>query len=186
MNVVLIGLRGSGKSTCGKILARKLGWPFLDSDELVQERAGKPIWRVFEDSGEEGFNDLETEVIRQAARRDQVVIAAGGGSVQNARNVQELRRKGFVVHLGGSPKELWRRIEADNATASKEHRSSRNTQLKSEQDMEALLLQRSAAYSSARDVEVRVEHRVPDQIVAAIILLMRTRGLLSKDFQTEP
>ncbi len=177
-NVVLIGLRGTGKSTCGRILAERLERAFLDTDEIVQDRAGKTIREIFEEGGEKLFRRIESEVVLEAADRKNAVIATGGGAILDPKNVRKLKQCGFVVHLSGSPEELWRRIDADKATAHQRPSLTRNRSLSGIQELEELLLKRSAAYSRAREVEVRVENRSPIQIVDAILLLMRARHLL--------
>lgn len=182
MNVVLIGLRGTGKSTCGRLLAERLGWLFLDTDEVVQERAGKSIRELFESGGEPLFRQLESEVVRQAARHANAVLATGGGAILDPENVTDLRRQGFVIHLSGHPLELWRRIQADVASHAQRPPLVRGTTLGLE-ELERLLLSRSAAYSAARDVEVRVDDRTPEQVMEAMWLLLKARGLLPRNVQ---
>src|SRR5712692_104111 len=92
--VVLVGLSGSGKSTVGQLVATTLGVPYLDTDDVVAARAGKPVPQVFADEGEERFRDLETEVIVEhcrgvlhtPARLGHCVIATGGGAVLRPAN----------------------------------------------------------------------------------------------------
>ena len=177
MNVVLIGLRGTGKSTSGRLLAIRLGWAFVDTDEVVQERAGKSIRELFEEGGEALFRQLESEAVRQAARHPNIVIATGGGAVLDPENVADLQRQGFVIHLGGNPKELWRRIQADLASHAQRPPLLAGS-LSGPEELERLLLSRSAAYSEARDAEVRVDGRTPEQVVDAMLLLLKARGLL--------
>ena len=69
MNLVLIGYRGTGKTSVGKILAGRLGWAFVDTDAVIVERAGKTIRVIFAESGEKGFRDLETRAVREVASR---------------------------------------------------------------------------------------------------------------------
>lgn len=177
-NIVLIGLRGTGKSTCGRLLAKRLGRSFLDTDEIVQERAGKTVREIFAEGGEQRFRELESAVVREVAETRAAVIATGGGAVLDPGNVAPLRRTGFVVHLSASPHELWKRIETDVTSLHQRPRLTGSHALGGERELEELLLKRSAAYSSARDVEVRVEHRSPEHIVEAILLLMRARHML--------
>jgi len=177
MNVVLIGLRGSGKSTCGKLLAERLGWLFIDTDEVVQERAGKSIRELFDEGGEALFRQLESEAVRQAARHENAVIATGGGAVLDPENVADLRRQGFVIHLTANPHELWKRISADVKSSAQRPKLT-NKALGGEEELEKLLLARSAAYGRARDVELSVEGRSPDQVLEAMLLLLRARGVL--------
>lgn len=177
MNVVLIGLRGTGKSTCGKLLAERLGWLFLDTDEIVQERSAKTIREIFDEGGEALFRQLESEVVRQAARHENAVIATGGGAILDPENVVDLRRQGFVIHLTANPRELWKRIEADVKSSTTRPKLT-NRSLGGEEELEKLLLARSAAYGRARDVELSVAGRTPEQVMDAMLLLLRARGVL--------
>lgn len=180
MNVVLIGLRGTGKSTCGRMLAERIGWTFVDTDEVVQERAGKSIRAIFEEGGEPLFRQIETEVVREASRHDKAVIASGGGAVLDPDNVTDLRRQGFLIHLSASPKELWRRVESDTASAQTRPRLKRGD-LSGLEELEKLLLERSAVYSQARDTELRVDGRTPDEIVRAMLVLLKAHKVLPLD-----
>ena len=87
MNIVLIGFRGSGKSSIGRRLASKLWLDFIDTDVLVSERAQMTIREIFQAEGEEGFRQRESQVIAEVAARDRLVIAAGGGAVLRPENV---------------------------------------------------------------------------------------------------
>ena len=99
MKLVLIGLRGTGKSTVGRVLAGRLEWPCFDTDTLVQERAGMSIRALFEQQGEAAFRRLESEVVQECAGQDRVVIASGGGAILNSENVAALKQDGFVVRI---------------------------------------------------------------------------------------
>src|SRR5689334_10550234 len=99
MNVVLIGLRGSGKSTVGSILAARLKWAFCDTDVLIQRRSGLTVHEIFEQRGEQAFRELESSVVRECASGSEKVIATGGGAVLDPLNVAAMRQNGFVVHL---------------------------------------------------------------------------------------
>ena len=100
-NIILIGFMGSGKSSVGHELSQNLGYPIVDTDALIEKRAGKPIVKIFEDEGEEAFRDLETAVLRQLEddRTSRRIIATGGGIIVSAENREALRRLGFVVWL---------------------------------------------------------------------------------------
>ncbi|MEX0712312.1 MAG: shikimate kinase, partial [Pirellulales bacterium] len=99
MNIVLIGYRGSGKSTVARELAGRLGWPWLDADHQIEERAGKSIAAVFAEEGEERFRDLESSLLAELVERDKTVLAAGGGAVLRPANRALLRSAGKVVWL---------------------------------------------------------------------------------------
>lgn len=111
--LVLVGLPGSGKSTVGRHLSRRLGQPFFDSDQVVEQRLGCSIREFFESDGEERFRDLEAEVIDELTRHASAVISTGGGSVLRPENRQRLHDRGQVVYLRSHPEELFRRLRHD-------------------------------------------------------------------------
>lgn len=96
MNLVLIGMPGSGKSTVGKILSRMLCMPLADTDALVEQAAGKTIPALFAQEGEAAFRDRETAAARQAAALDNTVIATGGGIVLRPENMEALAATGMI------------------------------------------------------------------------------------------
>lgn len=96
MNLVLIGMPGSGKSTVGKILSRMLCMPLVDTDALVEKSAGKTIPELFAQEGESAFRDRETAAARQAAELDNTVIATGGGIILRPENMEALAATGLI------------------------------------------------------------------------------------------
>lgn len=98
-NIVLTGMPGSGKSTVGRILAREMGREFVDTDTEIIRLAKKPIADIFAQRGENGFRDLEGQVIQQLSQRTGLVIATGGGAILRAENVRRLRQNGRIYFL---------------------------------------------------------------------------------------
>jgi len=100
-NIVLVGFMGSGKSTVGRELHHLLGYPLVDMDQTIEQRAGKPITAIFADSGEEAFRELETGLLRELAAPDapRRIISTGGGVVGRPENRGLLRKLGYVVWL---------------------------------------------------------------------------------------
>lgn len=98
-NVVLIGMPGSGKSTVGAALARRLERPFVDADEEIVRRAGRSIPEIFAEDGEERFRTLETEVLSDLGKRSGIVLATGGGAVLFERNLPLLRQNGRIYRI---------------------------------------------------------------------------------------
>ena len=99
-NIALIGFMGSGKSTIGKRLARRLNREFIETDKLIELRAGTPIKVIFEEKGESGFRDLEEEIIRDiAASTQNAVIACGGGVIMRSANIPCLKESSDIVYL---------------------------------------------------------------------------------------
>lgn len=111
--IALIGLPGSGKSTVGRQLARRLQLPFFDSDHVIEQQLGCSIREYFEREGEERFRDVEEAVIDQLTQNPPCVLSTGGGAVLRAANRQHLRQRGQVVYLNSSPDELFRRLRHD-------------------------------------------------------------------------
>lgn len=111
--LILIGLPGSGKTTVGRQLARRLGWNFVDTDQAIEERLGCSIRAFFEQEGEEKFRDIETDVLDAVTQQPQQVLSTGGGAVLRAQNRALLRARGKVVYLKSSPEELYKRLRHD-------------------------------------------------------------------------
>ena len=104
---------GSGKSTVGRQLARRLGLPFFDSDHLIEQRLGCSIREYFAREGEAAFRDVEEQVLADLARGASAVVATGGGAVLREANRSNLRAAGRVIYLRSSPEELHRRLRHD-------------------------------------------------------------------------
>ena len=112
-SVALVGLPGSGKSTIGRQVARRLKLPFVDSDHVIEERLGCSIRDYFEREGEASFRDVEESVIEELTKLTGRVLSTGGGSVLRQANRQRLHDRGHVVYLRSSPEELSRRLRHD-------------------------------------------------------------------------
>ena len=111
--IALIGLPGSGKSTVGRQLARRLQLPFFDSDHVIDQQLGCSIREYFEREGEDRFRDVEESVIDQLTQNLTGVISTGGGVVLRAGNRKRLHERCKVVYLYSSPDELFRRLRHD-------------------------------------------------------------------------
>ena len=111
--VSLIGLPGSGKSTVGRLLARRLGLAFNDSDHVIEQRLGCSIRDFFEREGEAAFRDIEESVLQELTQAGSGVLATGGGIVLRPINRQRLRQSGNVIYLRSSPEEVFRRLRHD-------------------------------------------------------------------------
>ena len=111
--IVLIGLPGSGKSTVGRQLSRRLNLAFTDSDHVVEQRLGCSIREYFEREGEERFRDVEESVIDDLTQTRAGVLSTGGGVVLRPLNRLHLKARGQVIYLNSSPDELFRRLRHD-------------------------------------------------------------------------
>ena len=113
MNIVLIGYRCSGKTAVGKILANELARDLLDTDGLIEENAGCSIELIILREGWDHFRDIEGSLIKEVSRKDNLVIATGGGVVMVEENVKNLKKNGFLVWLNGKAKVLKERMERE-------------------------------------------------------------------------
>ena len=111
--IALVGLPGSGKSTIGRQLARRLGEAFVDSDHVIEKHLGCSIREYFEREGEERFRDVEETVIDDLTRNHEGVLATGCGAVLREANRVHLRTRAQVVYLRSSPEEVFRRLRHD-------------------------------------------------------------------------
>jgi len=106
---------GSGKSTVGKQLARRLAIPFMDSDHVIEERIGCSIRDFFEREGEERFRDIEQQVLDELTQGPMAVLSTGGGSCLRAVNREHLHQRSRVIYLRSTPEDIYRRIKHDRA-----------------------------------------------------------------------
>ncbi len=113
MQVSLVGLPGSGKSTVGRQLARRLGLPFVDSDPEIEKRLGCSIREFFEREGEASFREVEAQVVAHLCTAHAGVLSTGGGTVLREDNRAALRAHGHVVYLRSNPEEVFRRLRHD-------------------------------------------------------------------------
>jgi shikimate kinase len=111
----LIGYRGTGKSTVAWLVAARLGWDWLDADELLEQRAGCSIRQIFAQEGETGFRDKESVLLGELCQRRRLVVATGGGVILREENRMHLRA-GLVVWLTADAETLWNRLQGDAAT----------------------------------------------------------------------
>jgi shikimate kinase len=164
--VYLVGPRGSGKTTVGRLLAGRLGWSFLDMDERIEAAAGRSVAQLFFDEGEAGFRDREAAVLRELAARPGLVIATGGGVVLRPDNRDTLRATGHCVWLAAHPATLFARIQGDPATAG---RRPPLTGLSGLEEIEHVLAVREPLYRAVAHQTVVTEHLSPDAVVSAIL-----------------
>ncbi len=109
-NIILTGFMGTGKSTLGRLLAVKLGYRFVDTDQLIEAQIGQSIAELFAQQGEAAFRRLEAELVEDLAQKSRLVIATGGGLVLNPDNVTTLARTGLIFCLTALPQEILERI----------------------------------------------------------------------------
>jgi shikimate kinase len=112
-SLYLVGMMGAGKSTVGRLLARRLKLRFLDCDQEIERRCGVKIPLIFEIEGEAGFRARETQVLAELAALESVVLATGGGAVLAEENRRRLAGHGTVIYLRARPEDLYQRVRHD-------------------------------------------------------------------------
>jgi shikimate kinase len=158
--VVLTGLPGSGKSTVGRSLAARIGWDFVDLDELIVERAGRPVEQIFSEAGEERFRELEALATSEIRFRDRLILAPGGGWITRPGTVALVRPAAKLAYLRVSPATAARRIAGSELA--RPLLAGGNTAAR----MEALLRGRERLYEAA-DLTVDAE-LIVDEVVTLL------------------
>jgi shikimate kinase len=171
MSVALIGYRGSGKTTIGKRLADRMWQPFVDTDLLIVQRAGKCIKDIFAARGEAGFRDLEATIVAEVCKMPEQVIALGGGAVLREENRAAIKAAGLkVIYLKCEPEELVKRIESDPTTA--DARPNLTELGGGLEEVRKVLAEREPIYRSIMTAELDVTHLSPQDAVVYITRLI--------------
>ncbi len=161
-NIVLIGFMGTGKSTVGRELARKLKMDYFDTDTMIEEKMGISISEIFERHGEAYFRKIESQVIEEASGMSRAIILCGGGVVLNKRNVENLRKNGKLVLLKAKPETILVRLYEDETRPLLKGRFNLES-------LRALMQQRDVYYNSAADIVVDTDENTIDAISIQII-----------------
>jgi shikimate kinase len=170
MNIVLLGMRGSGKTTVGKILAQKMGRELIEMDELITRKAGLTIPEIVAKHGWGKFRDIEEEITGEVAGRDNIINASGGGVVTREKNAQKLKKNGILVWLQASVNTLVNRTGEDTGRPPLVEGKSRR------EDMELTLKERKPLYQQAADLTINTENKTPEEIADLVINLLAVRG----------
>jgi shikimate kinase len=171
-NIILIGFMGCGKSSIGRRLATRLGYEFLDSDELIIEAAGgKSISDLFAEEGEEAFRTRETEALKGLSSSTGIVLATGGGAILREENRRILSALGRVVWLHSDADTLYERASRNRKRPLLQVENPRTT-------FNALLESRLPAYRSAAEVMVDASGLSHDQTVEAIVRSLGGNGTI--------
>lgn len=169
--VILIGLSGTGKSSLAPLVAREVGFGWIDTDQEITERFGMAIPDVFRDFGEATFRSVEREIIRSACQRDQVVIATGGGAVLDEANWAQMRPGAVIIHLRASTEEIVNRLSVAQQKDPEDTRP-----LLAGEDPEQRVIdlwnRRKPLYDRA-DIEIETDGKTPDAIVNEIVAAVR-------------
>ncbi|MFC1711536.1 shikimate kinase [Patescibacteria group bacterium] len=174
MNIVLIGMRGSGKTTVAKILADKLNKKHIELDKLIVKKAGMSIPNIVKRFGWNGFRDLEEKVVFETSNLKNIISDTGGGVILKQKNIRYFRKNSFVFWLQVSIPTLLKRIGIDpnrpSLTGNKDIRL----------DMEETLKQRQKLYQEASDYTINTEMKKPISIAKEIIDIYKKKEVNAK------
>jgi shikimate kinase len=166
MNIVLIGYRGTGKSSVGRALAVKLSRELVSTDKEIVRRAGRSIPDIVAAEGWEHFRDLESAVCRDFADRDELIVDTGGGAILRPENVEALKRHGALFWLTASVDTIAKRIGGDTQRPSL-------TGTKSFVDeIQDVLRERTPKYQAAADHVIPTDGRSIDELANAVLALV--------------
>jgi len=166
MNIMLIGYRCSGKTAVGKILARRLGRDFLDTDRLLEEETGSSIESLILSKGWGHFREMEKLVIGKATKNDNLVIASGGGVVMDQENVNILKRNGWIVWLKANAGIIKDRMRKEQKSGIIRPSLTGSDPL---EEVEDVLNLRTAFYEKAGDLGVDTSTHSPQEVADLIL-----------------
>jgi len=170
-NVFLIGYRCTGKSSVGKSLAARLGWPFVDTDLLLVAERQTSIKEIVDGCGWETFRKLEHEVVKRVCGRNRQVVATGGGVVLDGANVARMQAGGKLVWLRAAPETIRKRMMQDtDSEAFRPALTSKDSVI----EIEETLIERDPFYRRAMDFQVKTDDQPVDKICDQIIRQLTT------------
>ena len=165
-SIYLIGMMGSGKTSTGRPLAKRLGYGFVDADAVIEQVAGCTIPEIFERDGEAGFRSIESQVLNAISQRHSLVVATGGGVVTKPENWGQLH-SGIVVWLDVNRAQLIERLRDDST------QRPLLQQPNPEAALDTLLQERRTLYGEA-DLTVVIKDESPDAVADGILQLLPT------------
>jgi shikimate kinase len=163
MNIVLIGYRGTGKTVVGELLAERLGMTYMGMDAQIVKKAGMPIPEIVEKSGWPGFRDMESQVARELAGLDNLIIDTGGGVIERPENIEALQTNARIFWLKASVDAIVLRIHQDT------QRPALTAGKTFTQEVAEVLEQRTPKYKSAAHHEIDTDPLTPEQVAEKII-----------------
>jgi shikimate kinase len=166
-NVVLTGFMGTGKSTVGRLLAERLGFAFIDTDDLIEARDGRAIATIFAEDGEAAFRDWEARVAKELSEQKELVIATGGRMMLDPANAAALGGNGRVFCLTAGPETIVARLVDDGGVRPLLNVSN------PAQEIKRLLAERAEGYG--RFHQISTDEKTPDQIAVEILHTIKNR-----------
>ncbi|MBQ8490426.1 MAG: shikimate kinase [Pseudobutyrivibrio sp.] len=161
-NIVLIGFMGTGKSTISAHLCRCFDMETVDMDQVIAEKEGMSISKIFETYGEEYFRNAETNLLKELQSRKNVVISCGGGTPLREENVKEMKKNGKVVLLTAKPETIFERVKDNHDRPLLENN-------KSVGYIEELMLKRMDKYLAAADIVIETDNKDKQKICEELI-----------------
>jgi len=161
MNLFLVGMMGSGKTSVGKRLSRRLGYRFLDTDQFIEQTTGTSISEIFRTCGEAHFRELEARLAKRLERLDNYVVSTGGGFLTAPGNLERLKAAGVVVFLNAARADILKRLAHDTKRPKVQEGDLEGT-------VDRLLAERMPLYTQAH-VTVPTEGRSPHRVAGEII-----------------
>ena len=170
MNLVLIGYRGTGKSTVAELLATQLGWKAISTDAQIAEKAQRSIPDIVASDGWEHFRNLETEVCLAFKDQDRLVIDTGGGLILRPENVEALKPNSLIFWLTATVSTITRRIADDT------QRPALTAGKTFVEEIQEVLNERTPKYQAAADHVIATDDRSPEEIASQILTIARGHG----------
>lgn len=164
--IILIGFRATGKTTVGKLLAKRLGYPFVDLDEYIERKLGKSIREVVEEEGWQAFRAEERKAMREFAERGDLVLSLGGGAVMHEAEMEALKEEALVVWLSAPVETIIERLSRDPKTATQRPSLTKKSL---EEEVRELLSRREPLYARFADLRISSEGLSPEEIVQKIL-----------------
>lgn len=172
MNIVFIGMRGSGKTTISKLLGEKLGYPYIETDDRIEKKVGMKIADFVKKNGWEAFRTKEGEIIQELSTCNHTVISGGGGTVLRKENVNVLKANGIFIYLTASLSTLYERIKDDTS------RPFLTTAATQKEDIKRTRAERKKIYQEAADFTISTETHTKKEVVEEVYRYLQGKNIL--------
>lgn len=176
MNIYLIGYRCTGKTIVGRLLARRMSWDFVDTDDVVETQSGQGIDEIVAQSGWQTFRDRERRVVRAVSAASRQVVSTGGGVPCDAGSRRFMKESGLVVWLRAEPDIIGKRLGADVHSAHLRPALSGKNPMT---EIRQILAQREPIYREAMHFDVATDTLSPQQVAAAVLRKLEKFGQLA-------